>query len=78
LLHIPANTPTIDGNQSSLHNKLMMENENTLWLDEEKLMGNEKPIKNIKKQQKNGGNCYPYMQMHPRLRGINPYSTIKW
>jgi hypothetical protein len=25
LLHIPANTPTTDGNQSPLHNKLMME-----------------------------------------------------
>jgi hypothetical protein len=32
LLHIPANTPTTNGNQSPLCNKLMMANENTLFL----------------------------------------------
>jgi hypothetical protein len=32
LLHITANTPTIDGNQSPLCNKLVMANENTLFL----------------------------------------------
>jgi hypothetical protein len=32
LLHIPANTETVDGNQSPLHNKLLMANENTLFL----------------------------------------------
>jgi hypothetical protein len=32
LLHILANTETVDGNQSPLHNKLWMANENNLFL----------------------------------------------